>query len=574
MKKTTFIACLLTMLLTGTTQAQVANYDVVPLPKSVNLQQAPGFVLTDGVKIVYAPGSADLERNARFLSDYVKEMTGITLSAQPTVKKNDARGNILLALATAPKGKKKASAEPNPEAYTISVTAKGVTITGQTPAAVFLAIQTLRKSLPVVEEGIKEKGRDGVRETVAQGAEKPSQVALPAVEIKDEPRFAYRGMHLDCARHFFPVEFVKEYIDLIALHGMNRFHWHITEDQGWRLESKKYPKLTEIGAWRSGTVVGRNSIVDDGQRHGGFYTQQECRDIVKYAAERYITVIPEIDMPGHMLGALAAYPELGCTGGPYEVEHHWGVFPDVLCPGKELTFKFVEDILDEVIDIFPSEYIHIGGDECPRDRWKECPNCQKRIQEEGIVAEGDQSKEDRLQGYFTRRVEQYLHTKGKRLIGWDELLGCDIDTTATIMSWTGAEPGARAAKLGHDVIMTPNSPMYFDHYQTDKTWNEPLAIGGHSPSEKVYAFEPVAETLTADESRHILGVQANVWTEYIATPQWVEYMVLPRMAALAEVQWLLPEQKDFEAFRERATRLKAIYDLHQWVVAPHLFKAP
>ena len=554
MKKTAFIACLL-MLLTGTNaQAQVANYDVVPLPKSVNLLQVPGFVLNDDVRIVYATGNADMERNARFLSDYVKEMTGITLTSQPLVKKNDIRGNIMLALATTPKGKKKVTTEPNPEAYTINVTAKGVTITGQTPAAVFLGIQTLRKSLPIVKDN-------------------PQAVSLPAVVIQDEPRFAYRGMHLDCSRHFYPVEFVKEYIDLIALHGMNKFHWHITDDQGWRFESKKYPKLTTIGAWRSGTIVGRNSIVDDGLRYGGFYTQEECREIVKYAADRFITIIPEIDMPGHMVAALAAYPELGCTGGPYEVEHHWGVFPDVLCPGKEQVFKFVEDIFDEVISIFPSEYIHIGGDECPRDRWKECPKCQQRIKDEGIHAEGQQSAEDRLQGYFTKRVEKYLHKKGKKLIGWDELLGCDIDTTATIMSWTGAEPGARGAKLGHDVIMTPNSPMYFDHYQTDKTWNEPLAIGGHSPSEKVYAFEPVAPDLTPDQAKHILGVQANVWCEYISTPKWVEYMVLPRMAALAEVQWLQPDQKDFDAFKQRVTRLKGIYDLHGWTVAQHLFNA-
>ena len=349
-------------------------------------------------------------------------------------------------------------------------------------------------------------------------------------------------------------------------------HWHLTEDQGWRFESKKYPKLTTIGAWRTGTVIGRNAPIDDGQRHGGYYTQEECREIVQYAADRYITIIPEIDMPGHMLAALASYPELGCTGGPYEVEHTWGVFPDVLCPGKEKTFKFVEDILDEVIAIFPSEYIHIGGDECPRDRWKVCPNCQKRITDEGIVAEGKQSKEDRLQGYFTKRVEQYLHKKGKKLIGWDELLGCNVDATATIMSWRGAEPGAQAAKLGHDVIMTPNKPMYFDHYQTDKQWNEPLSIGGNSTVADVYGFEPIAADLTAEEGRHILGVQANVWTEYIGANQHVEYQILPRMAALAEVQWMQPEQKDFDAFKQRVTRLKAIYDMHHWVVAPHLFR--
>ena len=548
MKKIFVLISVMTMFLTTSVQAQTARYDIVPLPRNIALQQAPGFVLSEKTAIVYADG---LAREAQFLKEYVEEMTQLQLSVRPYAKKSDAKGNIVLSIA-AP-AKKKPLVEPNEEAYTLTVSAKGVQLSGQTTAAVFRGIQTLRKSLPIV----KESG---------------GQIALPAVVIQDEPRFAYRGMHLDCSRHFFPIDFVKKYIDLIALHGMNKFHWHLTDDQGWRFEVKKYPKLTTIGGWRTGTVVGRNTPIDDGIRHGGFYTQEECRDIVRYAAERHITVIPEIDMPGHMVAALAAYPEFGCTGGPYEVEHKWGVFADVLCPGKEQTFRFVEDVLAEVIDVFPSEYIHIGGDECPRDRWKKCELCQKRIQQEGLQAEGKQSAEDHLQGYFTKRVEQFLHTKGKRLIGWDELLGCNVDNTSTIMSWRGAEPGAKAAKLGHDVIMTPNKPMYFDHYQTDKRDGEPLSIGGNSPSEAVYAFEPVAADLSPEEAKHILGVQANVWAEYIYSTQHVEYQILPRMAALAEVQWLQPEQKNFEAFRERATRLKALYDLHRWVVAPHLFK--
>ena len=548
MKRIFVFMTMVTMMATGSMKAQTARYDIIPLPRSIVQQHAPGFVLGEKTAIVYADG---LEKEARFLSDYVAEMTQMKLAVRPFAKKSDARGNILLSIAVP--NKKKVVVEPNEEAYTLTVTAKGFAISGQTAAAVFRGVQTLRKSLPIV----KESG---------------SQIALPAVVVQDEPRFAYRGMHLDCSRHFFPVEFVKRFIDLIALHGMNKFHWHITDDQGWRFESKKYPKLTSIGGWRSGTVVGRNSGIDDGIRHGGFYTQEECRDIVRYAADRHITIIPEIDMPGHMVAALAAYPEYGCTGGPYEVEHTWGVFADVLCPGKEQTFKFVEDVLSEVIDVFPSEYIHIGGDECPRDRWKTCDLCQQRIKNEGIKGEGKQTAEDHLQGYFTKRVEKFLHTKGKRLIGWDELLGCDVDVTSTIMSWRGAEPGAKAAKLGHDVIMTPNSPMYFDHYQTDKTNNEPLSIGGNSPVAKVYAFEPVAADLTPEEAKHILGVQANVWTEYIYSTQHVEYQILPRMAALAEVQWLQPDQKDFDAFKERVTRLKAIYDLNQWRVAQHLFK--
>lgn len=522
--------------------AASADYNVVPRPQTITLANS-GEYLLDGTKlVVYPADNADMERNARFLVDYIKEMTQINVSSAVQNKKN-VKGNISLSL-----NQKIA----NPEGYTITVDKKGVNIAGATAAAVFRGIQTLRKSLPIV------KGE--------------TSVALPFVNISDAPRFAYRGMHLDCARHFFPLEVVKDYIDMIALHGMNKFHWHLTEDQGWRIEIKKWPKLTTVGAWRSGTVISRNTPIEDGIRHGGFYTQDECREIVKYAADRYITVIPEIDMPGHMLGALAAYPELGCTGGPYEVQRRWGVFADILCAGKEKTFQFVQDVLDELISIFPSEYIHIGGDESPRSRWKECPLCQKRIQDEGIKAENGQSKEDRLQGYFTKRVEKYLASKGKKIIGWDELLGCDVDQSATIMSWTGAEPGAKGAKLGHDVIMTPNGVMYFDYYQTKQTWNEPLSIGGCSTVEDVYQFEPVAADLTPEQAQHILGVQANLWGEYIAYPSQIQYQVLPRMAALAEVQWMQPQDKNFDEFKARVTRLCEIYRLHHWAVAPHLWR--
>lgn len=522
--------------------AASADYNVVPRPQTITLAKG-GEYLLDGTKlVVYPSGNADMERNARFLVDYIKEMTQINVSSAVQNKKN-VKGNISLSL-----NQKIA----NSEGYTITVDKKGVNIAGATAAAVFRGIQTLRKSLPIV------KGE--------------TSVALPFVNISDAPRFAYRGMHLDCARHFFPLEVVKDYIDMIALHGMNKFHWHLTEDQGWRIEIKKWPKLTTVGAWRSGTVISRNTPIEDGIRHGGFYTQDECREIVKYAADRYITVIPEIDMPGHMLGALAAYPELGCTGGPYEVQRRWGVFADILCAGKEKTFQFVQDVLDELISIFPSEYIHIGGDESPRSRWKECPLCQKRIQDEGIKAENGQSKEDRLQGYFTKRVEKYLASKGKKIIGWDELLGCDVDQSATIMSWTGAEPGAKGAKLGHDVIMTPNGVMYFDYYQTKQTWNEPLSIGGCSTVEDVYQFEPVAADLTPEQAQHILGVQANLWGEYIAYPSQIQYQVLPRMAALAEVQWMQPQDKNFDEFKARVTRLCEIYRLHHWAVAPHLWR--
>ena len=542
MRKLTVSFIMLALLCMTSAFAQTADYNVVPRPQTITFAKAGTFLLDATKLVIYPAGNTDMERNAKFLAEYIKEMTQINVATAVQDKKNK-KGNISLVI------NPKITHE---EGYTITVDKNGVTIAGATAAAVFRGIQTLRKSLPIVKD--------------------ETSVSLPFVAIADEPRFAYRGMHLDCARHFFPLQVVKDYIDMIALHGMNKFHWHITEDQGWRIEIKKWPRLTTVGAWRSGTVIGRNSPIDDGVRHGGFYTQDECREIVKYAADRYITVIPEIDMPGHMLGALAAYPELGCTGGPYEVEHHWGVYADILCAGKEKTFQFVQDVLDEVIDIFPSEYIHIGGDESPRSRWKACPLCQKRIQEEGIKEGNGQSKEDRLQGYFTKRVEKYLTSKGKRIIGWDELLGCDVEKSATIMSWRGADPGAESAKQGHDVIMTPNAYLYFDYYQTKDTWNEPLGIGGFVPVEKVYEFEPVAKDLTPEQAKHILGVQANLWGEYIAYPSHIQYMVLPRMAALAEVQWMQPENKNFDEFKERVTRLREIYRLHHWAVAPHLWK--
>ena len=542
MRKLTVSFIMLALLCMTSAFAQTADYNVVPRPQTITFAKAGTFLLDATKLVIYPAGNTDMERNAKFLAEYIKEMTQINVATAVQDKKNK-KGNISLAI------NPKITHE---EGYTITVDKNGVTIAGATAAAVFRGIQTLRKSLPIVKD--------------------ETSVSLPFVAIADEPRFAYRGMHLDCARHFFPLQVVKDYIDMIALHGMNKFHWHITEDQGWRIEIKKWPRLTTVGAWRSGTVISRNSPIDDGVRHGGFYTQDECREIVRYAADRYITVIPEIDMPGHMLGALAAYPELGCTGGPYEVEHHWGVFADILCAGKEKTFQFVQDVLDEVIDIFPSEYIHIGGDESPRSRWKACPLCQKRIQEEGIKEGNGQSKEDRLQGYFTKRVEKYLTSKGKRIIGWDELLGCDVEKSATIMSWRGADPGAESAKQGHDVIMTPNAYLYFDYYQTKDTWNEPLGIGGFVPVEKVYEFEPVAKDLTSEQAKHILGVQANLWGEYIAYPSHIQYMVLPRMAALAEVQWMQPENKNFDEFKERVTRLREIYRLHHWAVAPHLWK--
>ena len=511
-----------------------ANYNVVPLPKSVVMAKGLPFNLTNATTIVYEGTNPEMKRNARFLSEYIQQASGIKTAV---LDKRDKKAAAIV-LTIDPK-------VAGAEAYRLSVNNKQVTIAASTPAGVFYGIQTLRKSLPVQTTG--------------------EAITLPAVTVADAPRFGYRGMMLDCARHFFPLSFVKKFIDILAMHNMNVFHWHLTEDQGWRLEIKSHPELTAKSSMRSGTVIGHNATVDDSIPHGGFYTQQEAREIVEYARQRHITVIPEIDMPGHMLAALAAYPELGCTGGPYEVGHRWGVYKDVLCLGKESTYKFVQDVIDEVVDIFPAKYFHIGGDESPTVMWEKCPKCLQKAKDENTDIK-------HLQQYFTNRVEKYLNGKGKSIIGWDEILEGKINQSAAIMSWRGVEPGLKAAKQGHDVIMTPSSHVYFDHYQAKDTKHEPDAIGGCSPVDKVYSYEPLPDTLSAEAKNRIKGVQANLWTEYIPFTTQAEYMVLPRMAALAEVQWTPVAKKNFDDFSKRALRLSDLYDRYGYQYARHLWK--
>ncbi len=507
---------------------QTADFNTVPLPRQCVAQKGNPFALSSAQSIV-CNGDADMMRVAHFLSDYISQTTGLSL---PVTTGKASKNAIVL------QTDKKMTAK---EGYRITANEKLLKIEGLTANGVFYGVQTLRKALPIAEA---------------------AEVDIPAVVVTDEPRFPYRGMHLDVSRHFFGVDFVKRYLDMLALHHINTFHFHLTDDQGWRVEIKRYPRLTEVGAWRRRTVVGRNTGLYDYQRYGGFYTQDEIRDIVAYARDRFITVIPEIDMPGHMEAVLAAYPDLGCTGGPYEVEPNWGVFDDILCAGKEKTFELVEGVLDELIALFPSEYVHIGGDEAPRTRWKTCQLCQQRIASEGLRGDGKHSAEDRLQGYFMKRVEKFLNSRGRKAIGWDELLDCDVEKSTTIMSWRGIEGGLAASEMGHDVIMAPTSFFYFDYYQTPEDyWSKPLLIGGYVPLEKVYSFEPAPETLTEAAKKHIIGVQANLWTEYIYATEFVEFQVLPRMGALAEVQWVLPEQKDYDAFKTREQRLTRVYDL-------------
>ncbi len=424
-------------------------------------------------------------------------------------------------------------ASKGPEEYSIDINKKSCVVRAAGYNGFLYAIQTLKQLTDV--------------EIFSEQVNPSQKFLFPCVSIKDKPRFGYRGMHLDCARHFFPVEEVKKYLDIMAVYKLNRMHWHITDDQGWRVEIKKYPKLTQVGAYRNGTMVGKNFRSNDGVRYGGYYTQDQIKDIVDYAANLGITIVPEIDLPGHMMGALAGYPELGCSGGPYEVWTIWGVSDKVLCPGKEETFKFLEDVLTEIMDLFPSEYIHIGGDECPKTEWEKCPDCQARIRALGIKGDSKHTAEQYLQSYVTARIQKFLNDHGRKIIGWDEILEGELAPGATVMSWRGVKGGVQASAMGFDVIMTPNTYCYFDYYQSKEQDKEPLAIGGHLPIEQVYGYEPF-EGLDASQQKHILGVQANLWTEYIATPEYLEYMLLPRMSALSEVQWCQREGKDFERF--------------------------
>lgn len=442
------------------------------------------------------------------------------------------------------------------EGYELNVDGEGIEVRASQFPGFLYALQSLEQLLPAAVYGT-EPAPDAAWE-------------VPCVKIADAPRFAYRGMHLDVARHFFSVDEVKRYIDVMAIHKLNTLHWHLTDDQGWRIEIKRYPELTAVGSIRKATVVRKEWGTYDGTPYGGFYTQDEIRDVVKYAADRGVTVIPEIDLPGHMLAALTAYPELGCTGGPYEVWGRWGVADDVLCPGREKTFEFLEGVLTEVMELFPSEYIHIGGDECPKVRWEKCPRCQAKIRQLGLKDDGEHTAEHYLQSYVTDRIGKFLAQHGRRIIGWDEILEGRAPSDAVVMSWRGSEGGIAAAKLGHDVIMTPNSHFYFDYYQSLDTDAEPFGIGGYIPMEQVYSYDPAFPELTPEQQKHILGVQSNLWTEYVLSDEHLEYMLLPRLAALSEVQWCQPETKDWNRFIG-SFRMDEIYSQMGYEFAKHIF---
>ena len=539
--------------------AQKANYNIIPLPKEVKVDTARQFTLKGGMGIAYDSSNTEIARTAEFLQQWVKEATGIQLQLTP----EDKNSQIRLAISapakskkgTKGKGKVTPLTEQQKEAYTFNVGAKGILLSAYEPAGLFRAAQTLRKSLPII---------------------KGQSVELPFVQISDQPRFSYRGVLLDCGRHFFSVEFIKQFLDAMALHGCNQFHWHLTEDQGWRFEVKALPDLAKKGSVREKTVIGPSRMrIYDNIPYGGYYTQDECRDIVKYAAERYINVVPEIDMPGHMQSALHVFPNLGCTGGPYPVAPHWGVMREVLCGGNPQTLEFLKTVFGELCDVFPSPYIHIGGDECPKERWQKCPKCQAKIKELGLTAENVQveggdgrgsqdgrSAENKLQSYINHEIEQFLASRGRSLIGWDEILAGGLTEDAIVMSWRGTKGGIAAAKQNHRVIMSPNVYAYLDHPQLKDYGKQPRTTDSYIVScSKIYSFEPlVPEELTKEQSDCILGYQGNLWTEQVAYPEHALYQLLPRLGAMSEVQWCNPEQKDFENFKTRLPQLKKLYD--------------
>ena len=513
---------------------------VIPQPVKISVEKG-AFTLKPSTPVVLGFDDEKMECAIDFLNSVVEPMTGSKLKASDGKAKKGAI-NIL---------KDPSLGE---EAYRLEVSRKGIDITASSSHGVFYAFQTLRQLFPV--------------ELLKSG--KAESVEVPAVSIEDEPTLPYRGIMFDVCRHFFTVDQVKEVIDLIAMHKMNRLHWHLTDDQGWRIEIKKYPKLTEVGGYREDSQVpGTHHQVDcrmEGKPYGPyFFTQDEIRDVIKYAADRFITVVPEIEMPGHAVAALAAYPELGCTGEQYKVRTIWGISEEVACPGKESTFRFWEDVLAEVIDLFPSEYIHIGGDECPRVAWEKCPACQARIKAEGL------QNEDELQSYFNHRIEKFLNEHGRRMIGWDEILEGGVTPTTTIMSWRGSEGGIAAAKAGNTVIMTPKTHCYLDYPQgKDKTIEPPYGERRPNhphflPLENVYSLDPY-DQLTPDEQKNVIGVQGNMWTEHTPTFKHVEYMLLPRMAAIAEVGWNY-YGKDFDRFTDNMLRMLRLYDVYGYTYA-------
>jgi hexosaminidase len=520
----------------------ISQTNISIIPKPAELTQGSGsFNLGTSTVIIATPTA---KHDAEMLNFYLKKLYGFTLPIRNISTNKNVKNAITLGLL-------KPDERKNDE-YNLAITTDKIAIDGVSPRAIFYGIQTLLQLLPTDKAMANEK-----------------QFEVPQLVIKDYPRFEYRGMHLDVGRHFFGVDEVKKYIDYLAYQKFNTFHWHLTEDQGWRIEIKRYPKLTSVGGFRNGTVIGHYpGSGNDSIHYGGFYTQQEIKEIVKYAQDRYITTIPEIEMPGHSSAAIAAYPQLSCfpnestkikSNTPWagsrngkQVQQTWGVFEDIYCP-SEYTFKFLENVLDEVMKLFPSKYIHIGGDESPKTEWKRSAFCQKLIKEKNL------KDEEGLQNYFISRIEKYLNSKGRSIIGWDEILEGGLAPNATVMSWRGEEGGVAAAQQHHNVIMTPGKYVYLDHAQNKN--EDSVTIGGYLPLDTVYSYEPVPKELNSEEAKYVMGAQGNVWTEYIANNSKLEYMIFPRMTALSEVLWSPKEIRNKDDFKDRLTDMVKRYQL-------------
>ena len=540
--KKIFILVAAAALFASCCQTEKTTLDIVPYPNNVELKC--GSFTAAGAEFHLDPA---MDEASKAIVNAFAEQLALTSGTTCTVTEGAGKNGFSFTVDTGMPA----------EAYTLKVGRKGVQIKASGLNGFNYAVQTIKQMLPV--------------EVYGKTAVPEADWTLQCVEIDDAPRFGYRGMHLDISRHFYDIDAVKRYLDIMEIHKLNTFHWHLTDDQGWRVEIKKYPELTEKGSVRKGTCVGKNWDELDGQPYGGYYTQEQIREVVAYAAGKGITIIPEIDLPGHMLAALTAFPELGCTGGPYDLWCRWGVSDDVLCVGKEETFEFIEGVLDEILELFPSKYIHIGGDECPKVRWEKCPVCQAKIKELGIKGDEHHSAEHYLQSYTISRVEKYLNERGRSIIGWDEILEGGLAPNATVMSWRGSAGGEEAVRQGHDAIMVPNSHFYFDYYQSLDVDDEPFGIGGYIPVDLVYSYEPYTEKMTEEERSHILGIQANIWTEYIKTEDHLQYMLLPRLAALSEVQWCQRENKDWNRFTKAIPHITDIYDVKGYNYAKHIF---
>ncbi len=541
--KKSFILILL--LLGNLIFSQIKPYPIIPQPISINENEGY-FSLNPQTKIVFK--DLNLQNDVMWLNSNFFKNYGYMLQL---VNVTPLNGNYI----SFEKPDWEAGYKEN---YHLNITEKNISIMAEADGSgFFYGMQTLIQLL------IPEKTKT-TRLPARQ--EKQAAFTVPCLLIKDYPRYQWRGMHLDVCRHFFPIDFIKKYLDLMAMYKFNVFHWHLTEDQGWRIEIKKYSALAQIGGWRKGSMIGAAKEKKfDTLRYGGYYTQEEIKDVIAYANQRHITIVPEIEMPGHSVAAISAYPFLSCSGKQIPVEKSWGVFNDVYCP-KEFTFKFLEDVLTEVIQLFPGKYIHIGGDECPKDSWKKCASCQALIKKENL------KDENGLQSYFIKRIETFVNSKGKQIIGWDEILDGGLAPNVAVMSWRGTDGGVAAAKQKHFVVMSPGKPCYFDHYQSKDKKNEPLAIGGFNPLDSVYNYNPTPKTLNAEEQKYIMGAQGNVWTEYITSEKQVEYMAVPRMCALAEVLWTPPEKKNFNNFIERLKQQLPTFDRLKINYAKHFLK--